>query len=299
LHDIYIILNPYAGRGAAGRRQAELERQLRAVGVRYTLARTSARGAGVELAQRALEQGYTTIAAVGGDGTISEIANGIMQAAQGERAAACLAPIPIGTGNDFVKMFPGVVANDLVGAAARLARGQTRTIDVGRVNGHYFINVVGMGIDAQVTIESLKVPALTGFAVYLAGVARALAVYKARAMQVRYDDAELGGPALFLNVSNGRSHGGGFKLTPTAENDDGLLDLCFVKQMPLFQIVRHFPKVLNGTHTTLPWVTMGRARRIEVSAPAGTPLAADGEVLDERARVVSIETLPHALAVVC
>jgi len=227
------------------------------------------------------------------------VANGLLLAARLGAPRTRLAPIPFGTGNDFVKMFEGLAANDLAGAAARLARRTTRTVDVGRVNGRYFVNVVGMGLDAQVTIESEKVPVLSGFAVYLAGTVRALAAYKPGPMTVRFDDQQITDTALFLNIGNGRSHGGAFKLTPDARNDDGKLDICFVEQMPLPLILRHFPKVLSGTHTQLPWVTMGRAERITVSCPGGAPLAADGEVLTADARHVEIVVLPQALEVVC
>lgn len=296
---VFVVLNPRAGRGAAGKRRAELERLLMLSGIDYTLTPTWAAGAGIALAQRAAAEGYGTVAAIGGDGTISEVANGILLAAQEGLAPPRLAPIPFGTGNDFVKMFDGIAPGDLPGAVERLGRGHVRRIDAGRVNGRFFVNVVGMGIDAQVTIESLKVPALRGFAVYLAGVVRALAVYKPGPMIVSYDEVTLSGPALFLNVGNGRSHGGAFKLTPNARNDDGLLDLCYVRQMPLAAIIRHFPKVLSGTHAVLPEVTMGRTTRITVSCPGGAPLAADGEVLAADARQATIEVLPGALEVVC
>jgi diacylglycerol kinase (ATP) len=296
---LFVILNPKAGRGQAGQQRAELEARLHGAGLEFTLATTQGRGGAIALAQRAAEQGYATVAAVGGDGTLSEAANGLLLAARLGAPRARLAPIPFGTGNDFVKMFEGVEANDLAGAATRIARGQVRTIDAGIVNGRYFINVVGMGLDAQVTIESLKIPVLTGFSVYLAGTVRALALYNPGPMTVQYDGQQLTSRALFLNVGNGRSHGGTFRLTPDALMDDGKLDICFVEQMPLPLILRHFPKVLNGSHTRLPWVTMGRAARITVSCPTGAPLAADGEVLSTDARQVEIVTLPQALDVVC
>ncbi len=301
-----IILNPWAGRGAAGQRQPELEAALRAAGVSFDLVQTHARGGATELTYQALDRGYECVAAVGGDGTINEVVNGLMggQARLGREAA--LGIVPLGTGSDFVKVLDGVEPNDLAGAARRLAVGRTRPVDVGLITvespageeRRHFINGLGMGLDAQVAVESLKLTGLKGFAVYLMAIIRALTAYKAHVMSVRFDDYEVRRRLLFASVAGGRSQGGGFLMTPDSQIDDGLLDLCIVEKLRLDQIIRYLPKLMEGTHTGLREVTMGRARTVEVTCQNGIPVATDGEVVATGATRVRVEILPAALRLV-
>jgi diacylglycerol kinase (ATP) len=169
---------------------------------------------------------------------------------------------------------------------------------VGRANGRYFINGVGMGLDAQVAHETTKITRLKGVAVYLVGVIRALASYSSYPMRVRFDDYEVRRRLLFASVANGRCQGGTFWMTPEAEIDDGILDLCLVDKMRLPAIIRHIPNLMEGSHTQLRWVTMGRARHITVDSAGPMPFATDGEVIATDARHVEIQVVPQALEIV-
>src|SRR6476619_4823299 len=151
---VLVILNPWAGRGTAGRRRPELEQALRETGADFAIVTTHAVGGAIELAWQGVERGYGRIVAVGGDGTINEVVNGIKgaEASLGQRAR--LGVIPLGTGSDFVKVLDGVEPNDLAGGAARLAADRPRSVDLGRVQvgddePRFFINALGMGFDAQ------------------------------------------------------------------------------------------------------------------------------------------------------
>jgi YegS/Rv2252/BmrU family lipid kinase len=297
-----IILNPWAGRGAAGQRRGDLEAALTQAGVPFDLVTTHARGGATELAWQAIERGYDPIVAVGGDGTINEIVNGIKGAETSLGRRARLGIIPLGTGSDFIKTLDGVDANDIAGGVRRIASGVLHTVDIGRVqvadgDTRYFINAVGMGLDAQVAAESLKLTRLKGMAVYLVAIIRALANYRAHPMTVEYDGQRLHRRLLFASIANGRCQGAGFWLTPSALIDDGLLDLCLVDNMRLDQIIRHIPRLMEGTHTSLKQVTMGRARNIRVTCSAPLPVATDGEVISIAARDIIVETLPAALEV--
>src|SRR5215475_12228929 len=156
-----IILNPWAGRGAAGQRRGDLEAALGQASVPFDLVTSHARGGATELAWQGIERGYDPIVAVGGDGTINEIVNGIKGAEASLGRRARLGIIPLGTGSDFIKTLDGVDANDIAGGVRRIARGVPGAVDLGRVqvadgDTRYFINAVGMGLDAQVAAESLK-----------------------------------------------------------------------------------------------------------------------------------------------
>jgi diacylglycerol kinase (ATP) len=293
-----IILNPWSGRGNGKQQRPALEAALRKYEVDYTIVETHARGGGIELAYQALDRGYEQIVAAGGDGTINEVVNGLMGSrAQGGRVAQ-LGIIPVGTGSDFVKVLDGVQANDLEGAARRLAAGKTRLVDVGLANERYFLNAIGMGLDAQVAYETTKLPNIKGVAVYLVGIIRALANYKSYPMTIRYDDHELKRRMLFTSVANGRCQGGAFWLTPQAEIDDGVLDLCMVEKMRLPSIIRHIPTLMEGKHTSLKWVTMGQARRITIDSNGPMPFATDGEVIATDVSHVEIEIIPKALELI-
>jgi diacylglycerol kinase (ATP) len=116
-------------------------------------------------------------------------------------------------------------------------------------------------------------------------------------MTVEFDDRRVSKRLLFTAIGNGRAQGGGFLLTPDGKIDDGLLDLCLVDNLRIDEIIRYLPKVLEGTHTTLRVVTMGRARRIHITCSAPMPVQADGEILATDARSVTVELVPGALDV--
>lgn len=299
-----IILNPWAGRGAAGQQRPALERALEAASLNYDLVTTHARGGATELTYQALERGYEQIIAVGGDGTLNEIINGLIGAHESSGCTADLGIVPLGTGSDFVKSFDNMQPGDVQAAVRRVAAARRMPVDAGRViveagsqeTTRCFINGLGMGLDAQVAVESLKLTRLKGLAVYLVAIIRALAHYQPRLMTVRYDEQTIRRRMLFATVANGRCQGGAFYLTPEAQIDDGLLDLCMIQRMRLDQILRHFPKVMDGTHTTMPQVTMGRARTIEVTTTAPVPVATDGEVIATDATRIRIEILPAAVS---
>lgn len=298
-----VILNPWAGRGTAGERRAELEAALSRARVPFEIVTTHAQGGATELAWQGVEQGYARLVAVGGDGTINEVVNGIKgaEAATGRRAQ--LGIIPLGTGSDFIKSLNSVYPNDIGGGVERLARGEVRAVDLGRAQvgdaaPRLFVNALGMGFDAQVAAESLKITRVKGIAVYLLAIIRALASYKAHPMTVEFDDRRVSKRLLFTAIGNGRAQGGGFLLTPDGRIDDGMLDLCLVDNLRLDEIIRYLPKVLEGTHTSLRVVTMGRARRIQITCSAPMPVQADGEILATDARAVTVDLLPGALDVI-
>lgn len=301
-----VILNPAAGRGAAGQRRDELEGALRTSGLDFTLVTTHGRGGATELTHQAVERGFGCVAAVGGDGTINEVANGILDSRQGGAGEAALAIIPLGTGSDFIKALPGFEAGDLHGAIRRLKAGATRQVDVGQIMveagaqelKRFFVNGLGAGIDAQVAVEVGKITWLTGLAAYMVASLRALASYKPGLMTVRYDGNELRKRLYFATLGNGRFQGGGFLLTPAGQIDDGLLDLCAVQSLRPDQVLRYYPKLLDGSHVDLPVVTTAQARQIEISSPVPFPVATDGEVVATDATRVTVETLAGALKLV-
>ncbi|MFO7167353.1 MAG: diacylglycerol kinase family lipid kinase [Chloroflexota bacterium] len=297
-----IILNPWAGRGTAGERRAELEAHLHRARVPFEIVTTHSRGGATELAWQAVEHGYGRIVAVGGDGTINEVVNGIKGAEETTGRRVPLGVIPLGTGSDFIKSLDGLYPNDIASSVERIAQGRTRLVDLGSAQvgdgpRRLFVNALGVGFDAQVAAEALKITRVKGIAVYLLAIIRALANYKAHPMVVEFDERRLHRRMLFAAVANGRAQGGGFLLTPDGKIDDGLLDVCLVDKLRLDEIIRYLPRVLEGTHTRLRQVTMARARRVTITCSEPMPVQVDGEILATDARSVTIELLPAALEV--
>jgi YegS/Rv2252/BmrU family lipid kinase len=294
---VRVILNPVAGGGRAGRMAAAIERELSARGLAADVVLTRARGHASELAaEAALDHGL--IVAAGGDGTVHEVANGILRVDAARRRAG-MAVLPIGTGNDFAKLLGGT---RLEHAFDAILTGATHHVDVGRVtwgtSSEYFINGMGTGIDVEVVRQIARLPRLRGVAGYLIGVLRALRVFEPIRARIRVDGQELDRRVMIVAVGNGVSQGGGFYLTPDARPDDGRLDLCVIDEMPMTRVLLTLPRIMRGRHVGHPAVTMLGFRRLEVETDGPLFFQLDGE-LHEPVGVhrLAIEVQPAALQV--
>lgn len=294
-----LICNPAAGRGQAGRRVGDVQAMLRSLGIESDVALTKAPGDATRLARQA-RANFALVIAMGGDGTLNEVVNGLVQeqaAAQPTGDRTKLAIIPVGTGNDFVKML--AIPQDWRAACTRIAQGQPRPVDIGQVNGRIFLNNVGIGFDAQVGIEAHKIRWLRGQAVYIAALARNMLLsYRTPQVTVQLDDVKYEQSITLLTIGNGRCSGGGFWLTPDAQVDDGFFDICLVRGLSKAQMLALVPSAMKGTHITAPPVRMSRARRITVTSADPLPVHADGEILYTDADHLEVTLLPAALEVI-
>ncbi len=292
---LYVILNPAAGRGAAARAGRAIRGVLDAAGVPHELVETRAPGHAVELAEAAARAGWPAVVAAGGDGTVHEVANGLLRASEGEPTVP-LGIVPVGSGNDFAKLV-GAPA-DAAAATRRLLSGGTRRVDAGRVGDRFFTNGVGIGLDARVGIEAGKVRWARGLAIYLVALARVLRAFRPPRMRVELDGVEVADrPLTLVTVANGGCHGGGFWICPGARIDDGTLDVCVADAMGVAEVLGFLPRVMRGTHVGRPGVRMLQARRVRVTSPDPLPVHADGEIVAEAAGEVEIELLPGRLTV--
>jgi len=295
-HHALVVFNPQAGRGRGYKRAHEVQAALQTAGIVYESVVSEDRGHAIELAQRAALAGWDLIVAAGGDGTVNEVVNGLMLA-EAEGATSQLGVMPIGSGNDFAASL-GIPMN-LRQAAQRLAQGATRRIDLGRVNGRWFDNNVGLAFEAMIGIEAHRITWLRGQPLYLLAVFRAMASYPLPVVDIYKDDGDrLARQILMISVGNNRRNGGGFLVNPNAVPDDGLLDLCIVDALPRLQILRLLPKAMEGTHHGEPAVELARSTRLVVESSAPLPLHADGEILGNDALRVEIVVEPARLEVV-
>ena len=295
---VFVVLNPTSGAGAGRRVRAELEAALRERGIDYRIEETRGPGHAMELAEAAAQDGTPAIAAAGGDGTIHEVANGVLRAAA--RPVLCL--VPIGTGNDFVKVVPGTRRRPQ--AYDTIAHGRIRPFDAAimrwRGGEEYFVNAAGTGIDVEVVrqIESLR--GLPGAATYILGLARALMRYRPVQLRVTAQDGNVIERRVMLAaVANGKCLGGVFWLTPDALPDDGQLDLCVVAAISLGSTLRVVPMVLRGSHARHASVAMARGTVFDIASDndEGLLLQLDGELRSIDDHQVRIEVVPGALRV--
>ncbi len=299
-----VILNPTSGAGR-GRRSARailvgLERR----GIDARIVATTAPGDGVTLALEAAREGADIVVAAGGDGTVHEVANGLLRALGEGIEAAVLGVLPVGTGNDFAKLVGP--SGDLDASLDILADGTLRRFDAGRARWagarHWFVNGAGTGIDVEVVRQILRRRGGRGPAVakYLSAVLRALARYRPIPLRIRMDGRAVEGDTMLVAATNGRCIGGGFWVCPDAEPDDGRFDICIVKGTSFLESLRAIPLILRGTHEKHPKVEMHRATRVEIEPLGPDPLffQLDGELHEPPdARALTFEIVAGALPV--
>ncbi len=298
---IKIILSPVAGRGYGARVEPELRRLLKAEGLAFDLVRTARPWHAAELAEQAANDGFEIIVAVGGDGTTHEVVNGLMAASK-DGVTGILGVIPVGSGSDFAHNIG--IPPDLKGACRRLAHGQTRIVDVCQVTipGHpprYFDNTVNVGFGGIVTLEARKVKWLRGMALYLPVVVKTVFLSQAPRVTIETDDQELALPATMICIANGPREGGGFFCTPDALPDDGLLDVCIVREIGRLAMLGLIPHFMDGTHVDREPVTMTRTRHVTISSPDDLIAHMDGEMLCTDAHRIECEIIPGQLRVRC
>ena len=299
---VKIILNPMADMGNAWR----VARDLRSIteqhgGVDWS--GTVYPGHAIELAQQAGEQGYDMVIAMGGDGTIHEVVNGLMKVPEGKRPV--LGVVPVGSGNDFAH---GINASQQpTEALTHALDGEASTVDLGLMtdeNGRkeYFDNTLGIGFGAVVTIRSHKLPILRGFLMYLTAVIQTIILdHNPMAMQIETDDQKLEQSVIYLVICNGPREGGGFLIAPDAKIDDGLLHYVMITNVSRPMMFRIVPEVMKGTHGRFKQVRMGTCEKFTLSADRPLYIHADGEIFTGPGtdiHKVSFEILPNALKVV-
>jgi diacylglycerol kinase (ATP) len=293
---VKVILNPYANRWGAGEKETTVANACQSANLQYDIHTTQGPGEGIGVAQTAAAEGYDVVAAAGGDGTISEVANGLLAVAAEGSPTVTLAIFPIGSANDFAKMNNCPMELDAV--ARQIAAGQTRQLDAGRVTvdgrTHYFINNSAVAMEPMVTLEHIKIKRISGEMRYMAALGRSLIKLKAWQMQIAWDDGGYDGPTFLLSLCNG-PRTGGFMMAPGALFDDGLLDYVLAPKVPKLTFISMLLRLLRGTHYEHPRTVHGRTAKLTIQSRPGTPIHADGEILSETAVDIQYSVLPGKL----
>ncbi|MEE9162588.1 MAG: diacylglycerol kinase family protein [Candidatus Neomarinimicrobiota bacterium] len=288
---ILVIANPAARRGTGGK-AISLARQL-AQNYRehfsFDFLLTEAPGHATELA-RAHAADYDVVAALGGDGTVNEVVQGL---AGGDTP---LGLIPIGTGNDFARSAG--VPRKLEAAMDLLCRGKAQPTDLGVVNGRHFINAVGIGFDGRTNHEIEHIKYLRGPLVILAAIFRTMVFWKAVPITLSVDGETTAGPAYLIGIGNGPSVGGGMQLTPRARVGDGQLHVTHVADISPWKSILNFGRLKSGTIDRLDEVTLLQGNHIVVESEEPLPVHVDGEGWGLDLHKLDVQIQPGALLVV-
>jgi len=296
-----VIVNPYANRWRAGRRGAACVEALRRAGLQCEVVETHGPGDALRIAAEQSAQSDVVVA-VGGDGSVSEVVNGLLRAS-GAQATQPLGVVPVGTGNDFACMAG--LPHDPAAAAAVIASGHTRQIDVARVSyrtagdaamqERFFDNNCALAMEPLVTIENTRIRRVSGNLRYVLALVRALRKLTDWHMRIEFDDGHYDGPVHLLSVCNSPRCGGLFRMAPQARMDDGLLDLVLAPRLSKLEIATILPRLLTGSHLRHRRLRWFRTRRLVARCEPASPIHADGEVLTAGAVEVAFEVLPGRL----
>jgi YegS/Rv2252/BmrU family lipid kinase len=301
MHNTLLIFNPNSDRGRSGQKASDLRAMIDEMGG-ADWAGTEYPAHATHLAAEAGLKGYKTVVALGGDGTVHEVINGVMKIDALQRPR--LGIVPIGSGNDFAHAV-GLQTN-MQEAMRRVFSGTPKPIDVilvrdgsGRIE--YFNNTAGIGFDGAINIQSRKITRLYGFAMYLTATLMTVANhFDAPHLKVTYDGGSLDQPILMLTVGNGPREGGGFHTTPGSKVDDGLVDCVYIHPVSKFRILQLIPTVMNGTHLREPEVKLIHTTRLTVDSDRALPIHLDGELFapyEADVRHVEMQVMPGAVQV--
>ncbi|RCK77284.1 MAG: Transcription regulator [contains diacylglycerol kinase catalytic domain] [Ignavibacteriae bacterium] len=297
----HFILNPVAGRGKAYRAIKYIRNLLREKDLNHEFSITNAPGDATKLAYES-KNFFDTIVAIGGDGTVNEVMNGLVN------SNTKLGVIPLGSGNDFARSLK--VSNKIDKAIDIILNEKIIYCDVGKVktknintqdkpiSERFFINGIGIGFDATVALESQKIKLIRGIPLYMVAVMKALLKYRTPKFYLKLDNFITKSKYFLIAIGNGQSSGGGFKLTPEAKLNDSKFDVCYVEDIGLLKIFKMLPSSIKGTHKRFKEVHYTKAENIEVTSQNNFVVHVDGEIIGTQVNSIEISLIPKKLKVI-
>jgi len=277
LRTFQFIINPSAGQGKYKRIIHVINTTLSGSGLQYEIKMPSYRGEATAIA-REVADSCDVVVAVGGDGTINEVLNGIVG------SQAVLGIIAAGTGNGFARELGVPLQTER--ACQVLVEGHVKALDLGNANGKYFLGTAGVGFDALIARASGKILGpLRGMWLYFFAGALMFYRFKRQLIDLEIDSETIRVRPLLVAVANTRRYGGKALIAPDAKPDDGLLDVCVIQNMGALRLMYHLPKLFTGEHTKLSDVAMYRGKNITIHAKEPIPLHVDGEAIESCSEV--------------
>ncbi|HCO18521.1 diacylglycerol/lipid kinase family protein [Gudongella oleilytica] len=286
------LVNPVAGGGKALGYVDHIKATMDEYGLMYKMMTSTRPGEATTIVED--NPDCDICVAVGGDGTANEVARGILS-----RGKGIMGILPGGTGNDLGKSL-GIEEN-LDEALKKLIQCRTREIDLGKAKDKFFFNISSLGFDSEVVRHTDRIKRFVkGKAAYILGVITALIVYRSRRMVFEVDGNHIERKATLVAVGNGRYYGGGMMILPMAKVDDGLLDVCVVKDISNLRILTLFPTIFKGDHVKYDkYVEFHTAKKIVVRAEGSYLLNIDGELFEIKDEEVEFKLADERLTVIC
>jgi YegS/Rv2252/BmrU family lipid kinase len=294
-----IILNPHAKGGKAAKIAQKLFEQLDALKITFAIFETKGLGGGEDCARQCIEEGYRQILVAGGDGSVYDVLKGMLSHPAYNTDSCKLADFPIGTGNDFARITKAPA--DPLRFAELLGNMNFRRFDVGQIIREekpvrYFINVAGLGFDAQVAAyaNELKKKGYSGLTTYVFALISTLFRYSEADCTIRIDGAEpIRMPVFTVLAGNGTHAGNGMCLAPDADPTDGYFHITCVGKISRFKVVCNVHRIFGGTFKHFKEVKMYKARTVKIIPHTKVAMQADGELLETGA--VEFKVLPAAV----
>lgn len=295
MSDLHLIWNPVAGSGTAKAVFLHLRDRLNELGIDYSESMSSYPGHALALAKEAASAGHGRVLALGGDGTVREVAMGLYG------SGTPLAIIPCGTGNDLSRALR--IPHDADAALDIAIHGPVRAMDAAEANGELFFNIAGFGFDVDVVIatELYKKTSRSGSMAYIKGVLHALKEMRLYKTHIAWTDEndtrrEKDFDVLLLAAANGTHFGGGMAVTPEADPFDGLMDICVLHDYKKTAFLLQFLPFIKGKHLRFKNVSYFRAKELTAACEPSSRIQADGELLKSTPCLFRI--LPGAIHVV-
>ncbi len=291
-----VILNPYSNRWQAAAALPRLKTafQQHACEVRYF--QTEGPMDAARLAEELARDGRRGIVVAGGDGTIGEVVNGLYRA-NPDGVLGPLGIIPLGTANDLVTNLDHPL--DIEGAVKSIVVGNTRRIDLGKVNDWVFGNNSAVGLEPVVTIFNIRMTRWKGVLRYLIAALRAINSKPEWKMHIRWDDGEYDGPVSLVSVGNCPVTGGLFRMAPAADPEDGQLTFVYGFAPTRRAMLGLLPRTISGVYVDDPAIHQQHTTKISIECQPPTPLQADGELRSETLTQIEYSILPARLDIYC
>jgi len=301
---VKLILNPMADMGRAWKTANDLRPIAQEFKGELSWSGTVYPTHAIELAKQAAEEGCDMVIAMGGDGTVHEVVNGLMQVPEEKRPVMGI--VPIGSGNDFAYSI-GLTQRPAHALAHALHGGDIQPVDIGLMTDEhgrreYFDNTLGIGFDAVVTIRSHKLPIVKGFLMYLTAVIQTIILnHNPARMRIETEAEKWEQNVIMLTLCNGPREGGGFMLSPNSKNNDGKMEFLTVNKVSRGMMFRLVPEFMKGTHMRFKQIRMGEFKTFSITSDLPLYIHADGEIFTSFGsdlRKAGFEILPQALKVV-
>jgi YegS/Rv2252/BmrU family lipid kinase len=300
----FAVVNPNAGNGKGKKDWGRISELFSKNGIPMAFRFTEKRGHGIDFTREAIEEGYRKIISVGGDGTLNEVVNGVFGQEVCDKKDVCLGMIPVGTGNDWGRMFgiPLVYegAVDVIKGERKMLHdiGVVDYMDSGNKERRYFINIAGLGFESIVVRRTnrQKDKGNSNKAIYFYNLLSSLIAYRNLQAEFTIDGVKREATVFSINIGNGRYCGGGMRQTPEAIPDDGLLDITVISEMGRIEIIRNLKLLYDGTILSHPKVDGFRSTNLSVRSDSEIYIEADGETLGHTPAEFSI--IPSAIHIV-